>query len=276
MAGDPEMIRIYLEDGDIHTETALIVMGVTMAMFRELSEEEQSLARFKAKAVNFGFIYGMGWRKFIVYAKTQYGVEFTEDEAKRVRSGFFRKYGALQYWHEAMREFAHSRGFVRSFSGRIRHLPMIYSEDEGVAAEAGRQAINSPVQEFGSSLGVMSLGRVEQEVDPTYMAMIGFVHDALYAWVPYEYVEWAAKTMKYYMESNPIKEWFGVDMTIPIKADVGFGLDGGHTHEMKNLKMDEKYDFSIHEFENGFVLPKQKIPPMNGRVKTPEHLIIHV
>ena len=146
--------------------TALIVMGVTMETFKKLSKQEQKDARTKAKAVNFGFLYGMSWRKFIAYAKTQYGVEFTEREAQRIRVAFFEKYPMLQKWHAAMRAFAKEHMQVRSYSGRIRHLPQIASADEGIRAEAERQAINSPVQEFGSSLGVMALGRMEAELDP--------------------------------------------------------------------------------------------------------------
>ena len=274
MADDPTMLRIYNTGGDIHRSTALIVMGVTDAQFSELPHEEQSLARFKAKAVNFGFIYGMGWRKFIGYAKTQYGVEFTEEEAQRIRNDFFRKYSKLPNWHKRMRQLANRDAQVRSYSGRIRHLPMIDSEEEGIAAEAERQAINSPVQEFASSLGIMSMGRIDQEVSPEYLALTGFVHDALYARVPLEYVEWGAKTLKYYMESNDLEEAFDRKMKCPIVADVGFGLNGAATYEMPGLEYDKPFDFDALELD--FDLPEQRIPANNGRIETPEHMRIWV
>lgn len=277
-ANDKTMIRIYQTGGDIHKETACIVMGVTLEQFNELSKEERDLARFKAKAVNFGFIYGMGWRKFIVYAKTQYGVEFSENEAKRIRSAFFRKYKSLPLWHTAVRDFAAEYGYVRSYDGRIRHLPMVDSDDEGVRAEAGRQAINSPVQNFASDLGVMSVARLEQEVDPRYLAVVGFVHDAIYALVPEEYLEWGAKTLKHYMETNPLKEWFDLTLKVPIIADVGFGWSGGDTFEMKGLSQNEMYDFNALEeaYNVDLDLATQKVPPRAGRRQRREYMEISI
>ena len=275
MANDPTMLEIYRNKGDIHTATALIVMGVTMEQFKTLPKQAQKDARTKAKAVNFGFLYGMSWRKFIAYAKTQYGAEFTEREAQRVRTAFFAKYSNLLPWHAKMREYAHLHKFVRSYSGRIRHLPMIDSTDDGIKAEAERQAINSPVQEFGSSLGVMALGRMEQEIDPQYLQIVGFVHDAIYAYVPKKYVEWGAKTLRWYMETNPLEEWFGRKMRCPIVADAGFGTSLGSIHEMGSFDIPDDglvtvgdYDFDalFKDSEEPLYVPRQRIPPNNGRL----------
>lgn len=267
MANEPTMIEIYQEDGDIHTATALIVTGMTMEEFQALPKEKRELARFRAKAVNFGFLYGMGWRKFRVYAKTQYSVEFTERECERIRDAFFAEYYMLEEWHREQRDFAHEHGYVRSYSGRIRHLPMIYSEEEFVVHEAERQAINSPVQEFASSLGVMSLGRMDQEVDPQYLALTGFVHDAIYAYCDPQYVEWGAKALKYYMESNDIEASFGHRLPIPIIADVAFGINGTDKWEMKGLQEERKFDFS--KLKEAIDLPKQRIPPNDGMLDEP-------
>jgi uracil-DNA glycosylase family 4 len=268
MASEPTMLKIYREGGDIHKETALIVLGISKARFAELPKDEQKSARQKAKAVNFGFIYGMGWRKFIGYAKTQYGVEFTEEEAQRIRDAFFRKYSRLTAWHERQRREAQQHGEVRSYSGRIRHLPMIYSDDEMIQQEAGRQSINSPVQEFASSLGVMAIGRLVQEIDPEYLAPIAFVHDAIFCYVKAEYLEWGAKTLKWYMETNPLEEWFGVRLPCPIVADVSFGLNFGDTFEMEGLTLEDPYDFTPvvtnDEGEEVIYVPEQIEPPNYG------------
>lgn len=275
MANDPTMLGIYRNKGDIHTATALIVMGMSMAQFKALPKEEQKLARTKAKSVNFGFLYGMGWRKFIGFAKTQYGVTFTEKEAQRIRAGFFETYYKLPQWHATMRDYVRKHGFVRSYSGRVRHLPMIDSPDELTRSEAERQAINSPVQEFGSSLGVMACGRMNDELDPQYLSLVGFVHDAIYAYVPEKYVEWGAKTLKWYMESNPLEEWFNRRMKLPIVADVGLGRNLGNVTEMGEFDCGEDGEVEVGTFDfdalwekdpdSALILPRQCIPPKNGR-----------
>lgn len=283
MSNDRTMIEIYRSGGDIHRATACIVLGVTEAVFDTLPKAEQKNARQKAKAVNFGFLYGMGWRKFIGYAKTDYNVEFTEAEAQRVRNGFFRKYTFLDGWHRNTREFAGRNKFVRSFSGRIRHLPMIASPDDFVRQEAERQAINSPVQEFGSSLGVMALGRINEEIDPEYIQIVGFVHDALVYYVKKEYLDWGMKTVKRYMETNPLNEWFGVNLQVPIVADVGFGNNLGEIIEVGDFgrfSLDEPFDYDTIRGADGELLvevPEQLIPPNNGLLQrspytTPEDL----
>ena len=272
MSGDRTMIGIYRDGGDIHSATGAIVLGVTPEEFARLDKAVKKDARQKAKAVNFGFLYGMGWRKFIGYAKTQYNVEFTEAEARRVRAAFFSKYKSLERWHLNMREFAARNKYVRSFSGRVRHLPMIDSSEEGIRMEAERQAINSPVQEFGSSLGVMALGRMNEEIDPEYVQIVGFIHDALVYYVKKEYLDWGMKTVKRYMQTNPLQEWFGVTLPVPIVADVGFGENLGSIIEVGDygeFKLDEPFDFDLLRDKDGqkiIDVPPQLVPPNDGRL----------
>lgn len=269
LSGDPTMMQIYREGGDIHRATGAVVLGLTMEQFDALPKAEQKEARQKAKSVNFGFLYGMGWRNFIVFAKTQYGVEFTEAEAKRIRAGFFKKYPYLEVWHNKVREFAMRHKYVRSYTGRIRHLPMIDSSEEYIQQEACRQAINSPVQETGSSLGVMSLGRMNQDINSEYLQVVGFVHDAIVVYIKKEYLDWGLKTVKHYMQSNPLKQWFGTEIKVPIVADVGFGENLGDIIECEGFTLDGQFDYSSLKDKEGNLLvqvPKQKIPPNNGRL----------
>lgn len=270
MAADKVITHIYRTGGDIHKATAAVVMGLTDAQFAKLHRTEQSVARQKAKAVNFGFLYGMGWRRFIGYAKTDYGVEFTEIEAKRIRAGFFKKYPGLERWHNRMRELVKRDKQVRSLSGLVRHLPMIDSPEEGIQAEAGRQAINSPVQEFASSLGVIALGRMEEEVDPEYLQPVGFIHDALVAYVRKEHVAWGMGVLKYYLENAPLEEWFGLKMNIPIVAEPSFGLNMGNLIELPTFSLDEDFDFwnepDMLDKDGNMLLdvPAQETPPDDG------------
>jgi len=221
---------------------------------------------------NFGFAFNMQYIKFMIYAKTQYQVEFSEEEAIKVREGFFYKYKGLAPWHEHQKEFAHEHGYVESLTGRIRHLPTIYSENDAVVREAERQSINSSIQCVGSELGHMTLGRIEEEVNPEYFQTVGFVHDAVRVYVPEQYTEWGARTLKYYMESNPLEEWFGVKMKVPITAEVAIGRNLAESYELEGLTINDKvgtYDFSQFydkKEKKGLILPKQLIPPNNGRL----------
>jgi DNA polymerase I-like protein with 3'-5' exonuclease and polymerase domains len=268
MAKDETMINVFSSEGDIHTETALIILGNTIEEFMRLPKEDRYLGRYRAKSVNFGFIFGMWWRAFVGYAKTQYGVTFTNREAEQIREGFFEKYYRLNDWHTATKEYAHRHKRVRSYSGRIRHLPMIDSEDDLVRGEAERQAINAPVQEFGSSLGVMALSRIDEEIDPRCLRVVGFIHDAIITYVPCAYLDWGARTLKHYMESNPIEQWFGPRLPVPIVAEVSFGLNLGETYELEGLQVNRPYDFEAlweKEGKVGCPIPAQRIPARGGR-----------
>jgi DNA polymerase-1 len=271
MANEPEMVRIYREGGDIHTDTARFASRVTDEQFAAMSKDERALLRFKGKAINFGYVYGMGARKYKVYAKTQYGVDVTDQESEDIRNLYFRKYSGLVSWHQKMREFIRANGYVRSYSGRVRHLPMIRSAEQHVRSAAERMGINAPVQEFGSTLGLMAMTAIDQELDPAYMALASFVHDAIYVLTPLQHVEWAAKTLKYYMERMDLKALFDVDFKIPLIADVAVAVDGfGGVKELKALTLDDPYDFETQAGIEG--LPAQYDPPNYGLRDLPSHL----
>jgi DNA polymerase I-like protein with 3'-5' exonuclease and polymerase domains len=265
------MLGVYNNDGDIHLTTAAVAKQTTVDRFLTLAKDEIKEARRQAKAINFGLIYGLWWKSLITYAKVSYGVDFTENEARRIHADFFNLYPSLSPWHEKMKSTAMNTGQVRSYTGRIRHLPMVWSEDQGVQAEALRQCINSSVQETASSLGVMAMTRLEQNVDPKYLAISGFVHDAIYASVEPRHLLWGARTLKWYMETNPIKKWFDIDLKVKIVADAGFGKNGGEVHEMEGLTLEGDYDFSQHDTD--FCIPEQETPPNNGRYTPEPHLI---
>jgi uracil-DNA glycosylase family 4 len=273
MANDAEIIRIYNANGDIHITTACLALNITEAQFRLLPEKERKEWRQKAKAINFGFIYGMSWRKFMIYAKTQYGVEFSEKEAKAIRVNYFKKYKGLARWHEVVKDYVATHGQIRSYSGLLRHLPQVHSEEEYIQAEAMRQGINSPVQEFGSTLGVISLGRMNEEIDPEYMQVFGFIHDAIYAYVREEHVDWGLKTLKGYMEGNDLEEMFGRRMKVPIIADAAFGWNQGELFELGDFggfNLTDPYDFTQIKDKEGnqlVDLPCQETPPNNGRLR---------
>lgn len=217
---DPSLTKTFQEGGDPHTETAAKVLGKPAA---QITKEERKMA----KAVNFGFLYGMWWKKFRVYADQNYGVQVSESEAKAYREAFFRQYTGLGPWHDRQRRLVRNLGYVKSPTGRVRHLPTIMSTDEGVQAEAEREAINSPVQGFASDLTVLSMVLIHAELDPKKARIIGNVHDSIMLEVREEVAEEVARRVKHIMEHLPIKELFGFVPTVPIEADVTIGQHWG-------------------------------------------------
>lgn len=234
MANDPYMIKLYREGADIHAATAATVMGISLDAFNRLPVAERDLARFRAKAVNFGFLYGMGWRKFIVYAKTEYGIDYTDEQAIAIRAAFFKAYKNLQEWHVKVRHYVRQTGYVRAYDGRARHLQSVFSPDEAVASGAERQAINSPVQAFGSDLGLLAMALINANVDKKLVRVIGFIHDAIVCIAPEAKAKEAAAAIKYWMEHVPLKKLFNFEPTVPIIAEAEVGKNLSKMVEIKD------------------------------------------
>lgn len=232
MANERAMLQIYLDDGDIHTSTAAMVMGMTVDEFAALDPKTRKTKRQGAKAVNFGLIYGAREQTFITYAKTTYGVDYTMAEARHIRQVYFTTYAGLLAWHEKMKTHAKQHGFVRSLHGLTRHLHSIASTDWSVQSGAERNAINSPVQNFGSDLGIMAFTRLASQADPRLIRPVGFIHDQLIAEVDSGYVAEGMGWLKWVMESQRLTEEFGLNFPIPIRSDPEWGDNLADTTEL--------------------------------------------
>lgn len=246
MSGDETMKRIYQTGGDIHTHTYEMITGEKVSDDKYIKKEQ----RKKAKAVNFGFVYGMGWRKFKIYARDNYGVDLTDKEAEQWRERFFQAYHSLPKWHSKQRRIVQSMGQVRSPIGRLRRLPDIYSTDKSKKAEAERQSINSPVQGFGSDLTILGMSEImgnAQYYDPDYVLdkdkffVIGTVHDATLFEVRNDYLMEFCPRAKHILEHpKALEDVFHFDTDVPIVADVAVGRSWGAGIE---LHMEEGGDW---------------------------------
>jgi DNA polymerase-1 len=229
LSGDPTMTRIYQTGGDIHTHTYEMVSGEKISDDKHIKKEQ----RKKAKAVNFGFVYGMGWRKFKDYARDTYGIILTDKEAKEYREKFFRTYNKLPEWHQRQRKIVNALGQVRNPIGRLRRLPDIYSSDQGKKAEAERQAINSPVQGFGSDLTIMGMIEVtgyakvyhkHLVLDKSRFDCIGTVHDATLFEVDDDYLmEFIPRVKEIMQNPKVLSDVFHFESPIPIVVDFSVG-----------------------------------------------------
>lgn len=239
LADETTMKHAYATGQDIHLITAARVTGLPP------SQVSKEVRKKVGKPVNFGFLYGMGWNKFITTAFENYGSTFTEAEARAARETYFRLYPKLLPWHAKQRRLVNEYGRVVSPLGRIRHLPDIYSPDKGVRMEAERQAINSPVQGFASDLAVISMIEINRIFRARNIAgyCIGLVHDALNYEIRDDHLKEALPIIKDTMEDMDIVyRKFGTVVDIPIIADVAVGQ---HWGEKVELTPEQVYDFKL-------------------------------
>jgi DNA polymerase-1 len=218
-ANDPTMLDIYRNNGDIHTTTAKLMTGG-----REPTKEE----RGKAKAVNFGFLYGMMAKKFVDYAYNSYGVIFTLAEATEFREKFFAKYARLLPWHHEQELICEAMGGVANKFGRFRKLPLIYSSNKWERASAARRAINTPVQGTGSDLLISAATQVHKELKGEGLKIIGTVHDSILGEFPEECKDWIVPEIRRIMLHPATMDEFRVELKVPLDCDIGVGPWGTH------------------------------------------------
>jgi len=235
-ARERNMLHLYAQGVDIHLATAARTTGKPLS---QVTKDE----RKKAKPVNFGFLYGMSWGKFLETAWTNYGVRFTPEEAQATRVAFFEAYPDLPKWYAKQKRLARGYGRVETPMGRVRHLPDIYSPDKGVRAEAERQAINSPVQGFASDMLIFGMVLIEQKFKELNIdgRIIGTVHDACNFDIADKDMRRALPVIKDTLENLPLYEKFGVHLDVPIIADLKAGT---HWGDAKELTEDEVYHYA--------------------------------
>ncbi len=180
--------------------------------------------RKKAKAINFGYLYGMWWKKFKLYARDNYGVDVTDEQAQDSRIAFFDLYGGFPRWHDRQRRFARKNGYVRSLSGRKRRLPKAtMREDTPERGAAERQAINSPVQSFANELNLMALLQLRKEYDRDVVRACGTVHDAILARVRNDMVPEVTTRLLEIMSHPDLMDEFEIEVSVPILAEAKIG-----------------------------------------------------
>lgn len=242
LAREETMLGLYAQGADIHTTMAQRMTGKPAL---EVTAHERKMA----KAVNFGFLYGMGWRKFIQTALSNYGIHVDEATAQAARTAFFAQFPQLLPWHARQRALAHKYKRVETPLGRVRHLPDIDSSDNGVRSEAERQAINSPVQGLASDLALLSFVRVSRTFRELGLAAhpIGTVHDAINLEIPGHELNRCLPIIKDIMEDiDTVERMFGIQLDVPILADCKIGTRWGGAQE---ITADQVYDFDLSMLE---------------------------
>ena len=179
--------------------------------------------RTRAKAINFGFIYGMHENKFIQQARKDYGWEPSKQEAKNSRRAYFRLYSRLEDWHSRTKRLARANGHVRCLTGRLRRLPGIHAKDRKVRSEAERQAVNSGVQAMIGDYKVMLLVEIHQTLSRKKVRLVGEHHDAVLAIVKNEYLDECVPQMLKIAERPKLMDTFKIKLSVPMEGEAELG-----------------------------------------------------
>lgn len=221
-SNDPAMIKVFRSGEDIHTATGKVLSG---AKWDSLTDKEKKKARQNAKPVNFGLVFGMSSKGFVQYAKQEYGLVLTIDQADSWMAKFFRNYKKIKHFHRNTIEFCRRHGYVISPLGRKRRLPEINSNDPYIRGEAERQAINQPIQSPSSDVVLMAANEIRaQGHDPEIFRPILFIHDELVFEVKEDAdLPYYAGVIKHALENPPIERDFGIKLKVPLLSDVTIG-----------------------------------------------------
>lgn len=175
LSGDPTLTDAFLEGEDIHTRTAAEVFDVDAA-------EVDTEMRRRAKAVNFGIVYGIS-----PYGLSeQLGID--PDEAERYIALYFSRYPKVQEYIQQAIAQAHRDGFVVTLLGRRRYLPEMKSSVYRVRSFGERLAVNTPIQGSAADLMKKAMVDLHQRVLDAEMGsrMVLQVHDELVLEIPPE------------------------------------------------------------------------------------------
>jgi uracil-DNA glycosylase family 4 len=263
MSGDPEMMRCFTEGIDIHWLTAMreifrgdgyyeeILETIRRCTNQEVAEYDECYeimlrigpdraaeygppksdtfpgwkeVRKRAKAINFGYLYGMWWKKFIDYARDNYDVIVDDRQAQASRVSFFDLYRRLPDYHKKQRGFANRHGYVRSLFGRKRRLPHAQSWDDKMKRqEAERQAINSPIQSCASDLNLCSALELTRRHSSRYMRIVGTVHDSILIEVRKDKLRLVVADALRIMRKPAMLKEFDIVFKVPMEAEAKIG-----------------------------------------------------
>ncbi len=169
LSGDQKMLTAFNEGKDFHRYTASLVNKVK---YEDVTKEQ----RDKAKALNFGIIYGMGSKAFSLSAN------ISRDEAKAFIEEYFKIYSGLKSFMENLKNKAREKGYSETLSGRKRFLQFIGSVGMQAAMEE-RIAINMPVQGLASDIIKQAMIKIDKHLTDSNLQdqikMILQIHDEL-------------------------------------------------------------------------------------------------
>jgi len=213
LSRDPALLNAFAQGKDIHRATAAEVFGVTLD---QVSAEQ----RRRAKAVNFGLIYGMS----AFGLARQLGI--SRGEAQQYVDLYFERFPGVLGYMERTRTQAHEQGYVETLFGRRLYLPEINAKNMARKKGAERAAINAPMQ--GTAADIIKLAMIKvaawQDQQPEgVVAMIMQVHDELVFEVKTEELERVSRELVEIMQS-------AASLDVPLLAEAGSGPNWDQAH----------------------------------------------
>jgi len=200
-SGDPALRRAFAEDQDIHRFVAAQVYGVAPG-------EVTDAMRSRAKAVNFGIIYGQG-----PYGLSR-SVGISQAEAKQFIEDYYARYGSIRrFMDEAVRS-AKKRGYAETILGRRRPIQGLDSRNHNRRSQAERLAVNTVIQGSAADLIKVAMIRIQRRIEAENLPvkMILQIHDELVFELPRK-------------DAQTHAEWIRREMTEAIKLDVPLKVD---------------------------------------------------
>lgn len=205
IADDKEMISAFTENVDVHTVTASQVFGLPTEMITPA-------LRSRAKAVNFGIVYGIG---AFSLAKD---IGVTRKEADSYIKAYLNHYSGVNAYMNEEVEKAKQQGYVATMFGRRRYLPELKSSNKNLKAFGERVARNMPIQGTAADIIKIAMIRVYNRLKAENMKtkLILQVHDELIVEAPEDEAEKAALILREEMEN-------AVSLRVPLIADAHIG-----------------------------------------------------
>ncbi|MBQ8573009.1 MAG: DNA polymerase I [Ruminococcus sp.] len=205
IANDKEMVKAFTDNVDIHTVTASQVFALPVDMVTPIH-------RSRAKAVNFGIVYGIG-----AYSLAK-DIGVTNKEAKAYIDNYLKHYSGIDSYMKNVIERAKNEGFVETIFGRRRYLPELTASNHMTRAFGERVARNMPIQGTAADIIKIAMIKVDKRLKDENLSarLILQVHDELIVECPQFEAMQVAMILQEEMES-------AVKLSVPLVAEAAVG-----------------------------------------------------
>lgn len=209
---DPGLVEAFREGRDIHASTAAIIFDVA-------EDQVDRELRSRAKAINFGLLYGMG------PARLARDTGLSVPEAREFIERYFTSFPNVRAWIDGTLEEARERGYVETIGGRRRNTPDIESTNSRVRSAAENAAVNTPIQGSAADIIKRAMIDLEERLGSSDLKsqMLLQVHDELVLEVPKSELDQARELVEDCMEN-------AMELLVPLKVDFGFGANWLEAH----------------------------------------------